>query len=563
MSETDTSDVTLNDLEDLALFSEGLVIVISAFLTGFFLLQKLRGKCANEVIYVSAVTTVVYSSRLLSGKSFTWVMLNNGDEVPLGRYFSWLLTCPVLLMQILANLHCVGAKISPDQKSLIIILDQCLIVLGSYAALTQGITKWIFFLIALTVGCCLFGTMLFISYENAHKFPKEARNVFYGWILLYVLSWGVNPFIWILGAPGLKIIDNNLDSLLTSFMDIFSKNLFGLMGWYLRWTYLCGERDAYGVLVTNHRTKLIKKISENLGAKDNMGISHEDFAHAKATPFCVLLIETNILIIKCLQLMTKNCEICLFIAPTVETAKAMMALQPVNKFDAVIVAPASYKKTSERKELREFSEYIVQAPYKIPLLGTYFDTAERNQEPGYYIHGIIPRPLDEECLQRSLLEWRLTVQMWRKVADSIEALDRPTTKSPFTKQGKETDDRRKSQAMVDRKQATMDRKTGSFFASQMIPNFIDSSKDVNEQEKTQNQSQAIEITSPRPQRRQVNFNEEQNVVISRRESRNRTNPASVVPEPINQAPPVQSQSTSQSSVTRDKPPTNPHFHFPA
>ena len=69
---------------DLALFMQGMIVVTSTFMSGFFILQKLRNRCATPVIYVSAVTTIVYSSKILSGKSFTWVTIEGGLEVPLG-----------------------------------------------------------------------------------------------------------------------------------------------------------------------------------------------------------------------------------------------------------------------------------------------------------------------------------------------------------------------------------------------------------------------------------------------------------------------------------------------
>lgn len=72
---------------DLAVFMQGILIVSSTFLSGFYILQKLRNRCSNEVIYVSAVTMIVYSSTLLTGKSLIWVSIQGGLEVPLGKFF--------------------------------------------------------------------------------------------------------------------------------------------------------------------------------------------------------------------------------------------------------------------------------------------------------------------------------------------------------------------------------------------------------------------------------------------------------------------------------------------
>ena len=88
-SESPTSPPSADDAgiseADLSLFVQGLLIVTSTLLSGFFILQKLRNRCANEVIYVSVVTVVNYSSKILSGKSLTWVTVEGGLEVPLGK----------------------------------------------------------------------------------------------------------------------------------------------------------------------------------------------------------------------------------------------------------------------------------------------------------------------------------------------------------------------------------------------------------------------------------------------------------------------------------------------
>lgn len=187
----------------------------------------------------------------------------------------------------------------------------------------------------------------------------------------------------------------------------------------------------------------------------------------------MLLLDTDILIIKVMQLMMEKMKVNLHVASNIPVARATMALLPCQTFDAVIVVPNNHR-AKNLKELREFSEFICQAPYKIPMLGAYFDLDARNQEPGYYIHGIIPRPLDEKAFKGTLLEWRLTARLWRKVAASVEALEGPQearlNATANQAQGKTGAGAPK---MVNRNQATMDRKTGAYFASQLMSRLQD------------------------------------------------------------------------------------------
>lgn len=77
-------DMALSD-DELASFMQGFLVVTSTFLTGFYVLQWFRGKCAPEAIYVSIITMIVYASALLTGKTLTWVTITGGLEVPLGN----------------------------------------------------------------------------------------------------------------------------------------------------------------------------------------------------------------------------------------------------------------------------------------------------------------------------------------------------------------------------------------------------------------------------------------------------------------------------------------------
>ena len=84
-------------------------------------------------------------------------------------------------MQLLQLHKLVGAKLANDQQNLMIILDQIMIVCGSYGALSTGAQKWIFFIIALAVGFALWGQVYMLTRENYKNFPNEAKTLLLVW----------------------------------------------------------------------------------------------------------------------------------------------------------------------------------------------------------------------------------------------------------------------------------------------------------------------------------------------------------------------------------------------
>eukprot|EP00924_Labyrinthula_sp_SR-Ha-C_P005333 augustus_masked-scaffold_1-processed-gene-28.39-mRNA-1 protein AED:1.00 eAED:1.00 QI:0/0/0/0/1/1/3/0/578 len=180
-----------------------------------------------------------------------------------------------------------------------------------------------------------------------------------------------------------------------------------------------------------HKRPMSKNISSIDPVKKN-GLSFEDMERAKRKKFSILLLDTDLVLIKLIMTMMEKMNVhvnvsskylkSLVLALSVEEAKAIMALKATDMFDAVVVIPKNHSRICF-EPYREFSEYICKAPYKIPMLGVYFDLEARTQEPGYYIHGIIPRGLDEKGFKDTLFEWRLTAMMWRNIAESVEAIE--------------------------------------------------------------------------------------------------------------------------------------------
>lgn len=481
-SPTDSENLYDQTNADLATFLQGLLIVTSTLLTGFYAVNKFRGRCNNEVIYVAVVTLLIYASNLLAGTSLTWVALENGTWVPLGRYFAWLLTCPVIIMQLIKLHSSVGYKMATSNENMLVVLDQIMIVSGAFGAVSIGAQKWIFFLLACVAGGGLFFQIYLITKENIRNFPEEAKFIIKVATATFCLSWITYPIFWIIGSPGLNFVGMNIDIVCHCVADLVSKNGFGLLAWNVRWNYLQGERDSNGRLIVRTNKKLIAKGLSMAGIQQhgttNLGLTDDDVFEAQERPFTILLLDTDILVHKAMTMMMQRVDVGLKVAYSVDHAKAIMATEACGTFDAVVVVPKNHE-SDNIETLREFSKYICSEPYKIPMLGMYFDLDCRNEEPGYYIHGIIPRPLDEVAFKGTLLEWRITTTMWRRVAESVEAMEGANNNVSRILSGQPN-----ARDVVDRGQATLDRKTGAFFANQLLPQLSNVREDQSPQNDT-------------------------------------------------------------------------------
>eukprot|EP00924_Labyrinthula_sp_SR-Ha-C_P002507 snap_masked-scaffold_16-processed-gene-6.47-mRNA-1 protein AED:1.00 eAED:1.00 QI:0/0/0/0/1/1/3/0/457 len=445
--------------DELVILTQSILVVTSGLLTGFLTVQKFAGRCSNEVIYVSAVTTINYGSKILAGYGLTWVKIEEGKEVPLGRYFSWLLTCPVMLMQWMKLHSSVGLRIKDEEERTIVILDQVMIVCATFGAISTGFLKWFCFLTGIFHAYFLFFKIVMITKFNLKNFVPKGRLPVVLMTMLMLSSWATFPLFWVLGPAGVRVVGKNVDMVAGTLGDLTSKNIFGFVAWYCRWNYAYVEKDIYGNI-----------LRDKINAKDTPdaehGLSDIEVNNAKRRRKNVLVLSSRVTFIKTMMLMFENINADLISVFTVKDAKNRMAMYAVTHFDAIIVAPAMMKQR-ERDELKSFARYVSSPPYKVPVLGMYFDLDQPKEEPGCCLHGVVSKPFDESALQDVLLEWRLTAMLWKRLSESLEAMEaRNEVDEP------KTDPKLESQLeskWTNLKNATMKRKGGVTFGQKILP----------------------------------------------------------------------------------------------
>lgn len=391
-------------------------LIIFACLTGFFFFQKQRKRACFEPIITVAILTAYYTLQLVPALELIWVGTENG-LVPLGRYYSWLLTWPPQLTQFLALYNKSGYAAYYQQLLFLFIALQLQVVCMAFASVSVDTQKWLFFVASGAAGGTFCFQFYFVYYDQKCIFPEDLKWPIFFIAMAKLLTVVLYAIVWVVGIPGLGYIDRNTDVTINCFLDLLSKGVLSYFIWYVRWMYL--ESND----VTNTGRILVSR-SVNEKGNNKFGLTEEELINAQTTPFHILLLDSDILVQKTVLLMMNEMEVEVSLAFDTEHAVEQLEKHPSYFFDCVIVVPSHHQKPYESQALEEFSKKIVRDPYKIPLLGMDIGNNDgRIQDPGDYIHGIIQRPLDELSFCEDLYNWRVTASMWRRVALAMENIE--------------------------------------------------------------------------------------------------------------------------------------------
>lgn len=150
--------------------------------------------------------------------------LIGGQEIYWERYLDWIVTTPLLLLDlgVLA-----GAR--PNLIGAVIGTDIFMIVTGIFASLTIPPENYIWYLIS--CGAFLFLLWaLFGEYSaTANRRDEKVRSLFSTLRNFLVVLWVCYPIVWILGAQGIEIISTAWETFFYMVLDLTAKVVFGLI----------------------------------------------------------------------------------------------------------------------------------------------------------------------------------------------------------------------------------------------------------------------------------------------------------------------------------------------
>lgn len=216
----------------------GVIAFVAA--TGFFIFLGSQAPQGGRIFHVitAVITGMAAFSYLMMATGAGAVLLEGGRIFYYFRYIDWLITTPLLLVD-LALLALVNPARNTGFVIGLIVLDVFMILTGLLAgSLGPGFGGGFWFIvstIAMIVLLYLVATRLF---SEASRQGGAAQQVFRTLAYLTLVLWSLYPVVWLLGTEGFSVVGSTGEVLLFLILDVLAKIGFGIL--------LLTNREALG-----------------------------------------------------------------------------------------------------------------------------------------------------------------------------------------------------------------------------------------------------------------------------------------------------------------------------
>jgi bacteriorhodopsin len=148
------------------------------------------------------------------------------------RYVDWLLTVPLLLIELILVMQLSAEETSSRCWSLGT-ASAVMVALGYPGEIsTDPTTRWAFWFLAMLPFCFVVFSLLTGLEDATRKQPEEVAGTIRGARLLTVVSWLTYPFVYMVKSIGLAgPLATTLEQVGYSIADIVAKAVFGVMIW--------------------------------------------------------------------------------------------------------------------------------------------------------------------------------------------------------------------------------------------------------------------------------------------------------------------------------------------
>nr|AHH02137.1 protein 67 [synthetic construct] len=207
--------------------------VVSWFQLAFYG-QSVKSTLGWEETYVCVVEAIKITFDIFFMYSTpATIYQTNGNTVSWLTYSEWLLTCPVILVQ-LCNITGLESDFS-NRTMQVLVSDVGAIVMGTYAAFSAGWLKAVFFLLGCSYGAFTFYHAAKVYIESYYMVPKGlCRNLVKAMAWCFFTSWVGFPIIFLAGPDGFGHLSIWAEVAAQQICEIFSKNVWGFLGHFLR-----------------------------------------------------------------------------------------------------------------------------------------------------------------------------------------------------------------------------------------------------------------------------------------------------------------------------------------
>lgn len=343
------------------------------------------------------LTITKYGISTFTEINLLYVLLGGGVQIPLGRYILWIVTWPVVLIEYTQIVTTYGPELDYHDLNLSIvkILTMLAFCVQASAALTIG-KKWALFGISFVLGLWLAYQLQKGYRQRIMFFPDDAQKYISCLTLLIVGTWSCWPIAFVIGLPGLSLIDYSTDIVLAALIDLMTAVTIGFFSWYTRWCVL------EPILRKEDRT--------------SRKISPEDHAHSRkkrklARPessLRIIVIENNVAYQRLIQYLMLDAGVDVAVTASITDAAEILKRGHPKDFDAVLI-DLGYLSVKVQ-EIKAFRDRFSQYPMHIPLLGYTFQDIgmgnEFQEEMKSLCDHVILRPLDEFKVTETIAHWK-------------------------------------------------------------------------------------------------------------------------------------------------------------
>jgi bacteriorhodopsin len=237
-----------------------------------------RKRSTWDFVWIPLMESIVYG--LFSTSSQVgYIRLYDGHAIVWLRSAQWLLTVPVLLMQIskMSILEVQGV----DMNSMMTAVGVLMIVLGFSASLaTDAGIKWMFFCFGLLCMIFLFvvvwrimGGAITYYISLCNEEGVHTANRIRLMAVVFFLSWSFFPLFYLLSIEGTCVVGESITTVCLTVLDCFAKNIFNILLWHTLWNSRGGLNGRW-----TSNSHLMAREMDALPDKelDDHDLSHED-----------------------------------------------------------------------------------------------------------------------------------------------------------------------------------------------------------------------------------------------------------------------------------------------
>jgi bacteriorhodopsin len=169
-------------------------------------------RIAWEAVYLPFIETILYG---LGASGNGQLRLDDGRVLPMARFCSWLITCPIMLFQVVGIHDFKIYRVSC--KHMIMAAALIRTVFGIGASVSKGEDmRWVQF----ALSYCFFMFEMYCAYlifaEGLRKFSvvkSTVNNIVYSRIMMmrfiFFVTWNAFGIIWLLSSTGLCMISED------------------------------------------------------------------------------------------------------------------------------------------------------------------------------------------------------------------------------------------------------------------------------------------------------------------------------------------------------------------